>query len=198
MLAIWPFWPCFFGLIFFFFMFIPSTIIFSSAGITLATLPVLPLSLPAIIFTISPFFIFIKFLHHFRRQRNYLVISPFLDFSRNRPEDSSAQRFVFGFVQKHDGVLVKSDIRPVFSSESVFLPDDESVMDFFLLDRFSRFSRLYGNDDNLAQLGVSFFAPAEHLENLRQFRAGIVGNIHHCSGLYHKLNFGQNFKMFVF
>src|SRR3989338_2554602 len=98
MLAIWPFWPCFFCLIFFFFIFIPSTIIFSSAGITLATLPVLPLSLPVIIFTISPFFIFIKFLHHFRRQGNYLIISPFLDLSRDRPEDSSAQRFLFFFL----------------------------------------------------------------------------------------------------
>src|SRR3989338_3830203 len=110
MLAMWPFWPCFFGLIFFFFIFFPSSIFFSSAGIPLATLPVFPLSLPAIIFTISPFFIFIKLLHHFRRQGNYLVISPFLDLSRNRPEDSSAQRFVLGFVQKRDGILVKSDI----------------------------------------------------------------------------------------
>ena len=51
--------PCFLGLICFFLILIPLTIIFCVLGITSNTSPVFPLSFPDKTWTVSPFFIFI-------------------------------------------------------------------------------------------------------------------------------------------
>lgn len=56
---LWPFSPCFLGRICLISKFRPSILALFRDGKICKTFPVLPLSLPAIIFTLSPFFIFI-------------------------------------------------------------------------------------------------------------------------------------------
>ena len=138
---------------------------FSSAGITLVPCRFCPLSLPAITFTISPFFIFINFLHHFRRQGNYLIIPLFLNFSRNQPKilPLMVRAWLCPKARRHSR-QTGHKTRPSFGKRfSAGRPKRDGLL---FLNHFSRFGRLNGNNDNFAQLSVSFLAPAEHFENL--------------------------------
>src|SRR3989344_3560124 len=96
-----PFSPDFRGRWCLFIMFDPSTITLFSLTKTRTILPFLPLSLPVIIITLSPFFIFIVFLfmnfitfyftnlYNFRRQGNYFLKTFFRQLSWNWSEDAS-------------------------------------------------------------------------------------------------------------
>src|SRR5437016_641331 len=97
-------WPC--GRTCFFTILWPSTITLLTCGIARETTPSFPLSLPAIIKTVSPFLMFILtrwrgffsfcfvaiyfLLEHFRRKRNNLHKIPFAQFSGHWTEDTCA------------------------------------------------------------------------------------------------------------
>src|SRR5262245_45106958 len=73
----------------------PCTTTRLSAGITLSTAPVLPLSLPVITTTLSPFLILKAAMsQHLRRQADDLHVALGAQLARHRPEDAGADRLV--------------------------------------------------------------------------------------------------------
>src|SRR3989339_655572 len=106
------------GLTAFLIMFTPSTTTFPLERNTFNTFPVLPLSFPAITFTLSSFLIFIC-LPNFLSQRYNLQKSSVSDFSCNGSEDTCAYQ-VSVFVYYHGCVVVEPYVAAVFSSNLFF------------------------------------------------------------------------------
>src|SRR3989338_8019448 len=110
-----PFSPDFLGRWCFFLRFRPETMIRYFFGNTRETAPVLPLSFPAIIITLSFFLIFIN-LNDLRCSRGNRLKSSFRYLAWNWPEYATGDGLLLSLFQNNHGILIKSDIRAVFTA----------------------------------------------------------------------------------
>src|SRR5471030_1190036 len=108
-----PVWPIA-GRVWRFTMLTPWTRTRLSFGRTRRTSPVLPLSLPAMTTTLSPFLIFSLLIsiapgsQHFGRERNDLHELARAQLARHRPEDARADRLAL-LVDEHRRVAIEAD-----------------------------------------------------------------------------------------
>src|SRR3954466_10990863 len=114
-------------------MFRPSTYTRSRLGSTRMTLPVLPLSLPAMTTTVSSVLILMA-SEHLRRERDDLPEAAVAQLARHRPEDARPARVVLG-VDDHRRILVEGDVGAVVAPELLLRPHDDRLDDVALLDR---------------------------------------------------------------
>src|SRR3989338_6178532 len=130
----------------------PSTITMVFLGKTRVTLPLLPLSTPEIMTTVSPFLMWREViqLYDFRRTGDNRLVAELLQLARYRAED--APRLALA----HDHA-------------------DENVL---LFDRLARLGGLHREHHQLAYLGVALFGAAGYLENASDFGAGVVCNLY--------------------
>src|SRR5688572_18212387 len=127
-------------------MFNPSTTTLFFLGNARITLPFLPLSFPAMMTTLSPFFIFIRLrLNDFLRQGNYLLITFLCQFPRYRAENAAGLRIQFAFFEYNHRVVVKAYIRTVFAPVRLARAHDHRLMHILFLDQFSGAGYFYRN-----------------------------------------------------
>src|SRR3989339_2167233 len=153
MLIIPPSFETFPGLTAFFMMFTPSTTTFPLERNTFNTFPVLPLSFPAITFTLSSFFIFIC-LPNFLRQRYNLQKSSISNLSRNGTEDTCAYQ-VSIFVYNHGCVVVEPYVAAVFSSDLFFGSHNNGFYNCMVFYRTCGVGTFYYSGNEIAYPGDS-------------------------------------------
>src|SRR5690606_32317056 len=132
---------------------------------TLMTSPCLPLSLPAMTTTVSPFlmrFAMSAFLRseHFRRERDDLHELLGTQLTGNRPEDAGADRLLL-VVQQHGGVAVEADHRAVRTAHALAGAHHHGVVDLALLHLAARNRVLDGHLDDVANTRVAALGTAE-------------------------------------
>jgi hypothetical protein len=172
--TICPFSFCVLGRACFLNMFNPSTTILPARESTLITLPLFPASFPVVIFTMSPFLIFMFVLHQFFGKRCDGVVSLFFYFPRKRTENPGRLRFFFILVDDNDGIVAEPDIGAVFPSQRFTLSDDQDVHDILLFDLFPGFRGLDGRHDDIADARISPLAASQNPETPYDFRTRVV------------------------
>src|SRR6185295_11681951 len=145
----------------------PSTRILPWWRSTCSTRPVLPLSLPAITFTVSSFLslvfrltfgaftcrrgIFLAiFLKHLGRERNDLHELLVAQFARYRPEHARSHRLA-NFVDQHGCVRIETNVRSIFATRFFPHPDDYAAHHFPFFHLRLRSGFLHTRGDNVAQ-----------------------------------------------
>src|SRR5690348_16837548 len=166
----------------------PLTTILCWSGRVRRTSPCLPLSLPAMTITGSPgasssqrrlgcvLFVSMFWLQDLRRERDDLHEVAFAQLARHRSEDTSPARVV-GLGEKHGGVLVEADQRPVGPLVLLVDPHDHSLDDLALLDLATRLRRLDRGRDDVAHVGVLAVVAAGHADAQDLFRPGVVRHL---------------------
>src|SRR6185312_3607837 len=167
---------------------IPWTTTRPSVGMTLVTVPLRPLSLPARTITLSPFLILAAISDHLRGQRNNLHVVLRAQFARNRSEDTGADR-LGRLVDDHGGIGVETDHRTVLALDVLGRTHDDGAQDVALLDAAARNRFLDRNNDQVAHRGVAALRAAQHLDAHDPARARIIGHIQVSLHLNHDLNF---------
>src|SRR6266852_3586920 len=153
-----------------------------SFGRTRRTSPVLPLSLPAMTTTLSPFLIFSLTIsidpgsQHFGRERDDLHELAGAQLARHRSEDARADRLAL-LVDEHRRVAVEADGAAVGAANLLRRAHDHRLMDVALLDAAARDRLLDRDDDDVADRRRLALGAAQHLDALDAARAGIVGDI---------------------
>src|SRR3990167_3818324 len=161
----------------------PSTITMVFFGKTRVTLPLLPLSTPEIMTTVSPFLIWRVFiqLYDFRRTGDNRLVAELLQLARYRAEDAPRLGLLFVLaagLQYDHRVFVKADIGAVFTAEGLALAHDHAAENVLLFDRLARLGGLHREHHQLPYLGVALFGAAGYLENASDFGAGVVCNLY--------------------
>src|SRR3954466_6532445 len=156
-------------------MFRPSTYTRSRLGSTRMTLPVLPLSLPAMTTTVSSVLILMA-SEHLRRERDDLHEAAVAQLARHRPEDARPARVVLG-VDDHRRVLVERDVGAVVAAELLLRADHDGLHDLALLDRPLRVGGLDGGRDDVPDAGIATARAAHHADAEDLARAGVVGDL---------------------
>src|SRR2546421_7783753 len=134
-----------------------STMTFPSRGRASITRPCLPRSLPASMWTVSPFLIFIVVaicLEHLWSQADDLHEVLLTQLAGDGPEDARPAR-VAGCVDDHRRVLVERDQRSVVAAEGLLRPHDDGLHHVPFLDRPLRGSSLDGGRDDVADTCVA-------------------------------------------
>src|SRR5260221_10711724 len=161
--ACWRFW-CFLT------MLTCSTTTRLFLGSTRRTCPCCPLSLPAMTFTVSPFFIrcmsyFLRpraaQLKCFGRERYNFGIASFAQFAGHRAKNTSPARVLPVRFEDHRRIVVKADIRAVITAIFLDGPHNYGPYNITFLDHTLRHSLLDCRDHHLANRAVAAF-PAAH------------------------------------
>src|SRR5690606_35948753 len=146
---------------------------------TLTTSPRLPLSLPAVTTTWSPFLIrFISLLlrsEHFGCERDDLHELLGAQLAGHRPEDARADRLML-VVQQHRGVAVEADQRTVCTAHALAGTHHHGVVDLALLDLAARDRVLDRHLDDVADVRVAALGTAKHLDAHHFLGARVVGH----------------------
>src|SRR5215472_4581703 len=166
----------------------PWTMTRPSVGRTRRTSPVLPLSLPVMTTTLSPFLIFSLLMsanpklccalasEHFGSQRHDLHELARAQLARHRSEDARADRLAL-LVDEHRGVAIEADGAAVGTTDRLRRAHDHRLVHIALLDAAARDRLLDRDDDDVADGRGAALRAAQHLDALDAARAGIVGNI---------------------
>src|SRR5260221_8661307 len=176
-----PGWPMA-GRVWRFTMLTPWTRTRLSLGRSRRTSPVLPLSLPAMTTTLSPFLLFALLMsldpgsQHFRGERDDLHELAGAQLARHRSEDARADRLAL-LVDEHRRVAVEADGAAVRPANLLRRAHDHRLMDVALLDAAARDRLLDRDDDDVADRRRPAMRAAQHLDALDAARAGIVGNV---------------------
>src|SRR5690349_4757949 len=130
-----------------------------------STVPRLPLSLPVVTMTSSPFLIFSMFLsvvlsEHFRRKRDDLHDTLAAQLARHRPEDTRAERLQFRR-EEHRGVRVEPDAAAVRATHAEGRTYHHGVVDLAFLHAAARRGLLDAHPDHVADVGVAAFRAAK-------------------------------------
>src|SRR5947209_6016480 len=144
--------------------FTPSTTT-CSASMRCLTMPRLPLSLPLRTMT-SSFLRILSMTHplqNFRRERHDLHEALGTQFTRYRPEDAGTDRLQL-VVQQDGGIAVELDQRAILAAHALGGTDDDSVVDFTLLDASARSGGLHGDLDHVAYARIATLGTAQHLD----------------------------------
>src|SRR5882757_796561 len=137
------------------------------------TLPLAPLSLPAMTTTVSPFLIFIS--EHLRCQGDDLHETLVPQLSADRPEDAGAPRLVVR-ADQHGGVLVELDVRAVRPALLLGGTDDHGLHHVALLHRGTGDGVLDRGDDDVADARVATRRTAENPDAEDFLRTRVVGD----------------------
>src|SRR5260221_3790112 len=176
-----PGWPMA-GRVWRFTMLTPWTRTRLSLGRSRRTSPVLPLSLPEMTTTLSPFLLFALLMsldpgsQHFGRERDDLHELAGAQLARHRSEDARADRLAL-LVDEHRRVAVEADGAAVRPANLLRRAHDHRLMDVALLDAAARDRLLDRDDDDVADRRRPAMRAAQHLDALDAARAGIVGNV---------------------
>src|SRR5690554_2694547 len=170
---------CGFGFWCFFTMFTFWTRTLSFSGKTLITSPRVPLSLPAMTITSSPFLILRilpSALKHFRRQRDDAHELLGAQLAGHRAEYTGADGLQL-IVQQHGRIAVKADHRPVGTAHTFTGANDDGVVDLTLLDAPTWNRILDADFDDVADAGVAALGTTKHLDTHNGPRTGVVGSV---------------------
>src|SRR4051794_19974984 len=149
------------------------------------TLPVLPLSLPAMTTTLSSARSFAGISEHLRGERDDLHEPAVAQLARHRAEDARAAGVVLG-VDDHRGVLIEGDVGAVLAPELLLRAHDDRLDDVALLDRPVRVGLLDGGDDDVPDRRVAPARPAHHADGQDLAGARVVGHAQACLVLDHR------------
>src|SRR5829696_9553547 len=138
------------------------------------TLPVLPLSLPAMTTTLSSVRIFIS--EHLRRERDDPHEAAVAQLARDGSEDARPARVVRG-VEDHGRVLVEGDVGPVLAPELLLRAHDDGLDDLALLDGALRVRLLDGRGDDVPHARVAAAGAAHDADAEDLARARVVGDL---------------------
>src|SRR3954469_22248136 len=161
------------------------------------TLPLAPLSLPAITTTVSPFLTFTwspppaesrsplrrcrapfhapSWSEHLRCQRDDLHELLVPQLPAHRAEDAGTTRL--GVVlDEHRGVLVEPDVRTVRTTALLAGTDDDGLDDVTLFHAGTRDGVLHGGDDDVADPRVAPTRTAENTDAKDLLGTGVVGD----------------------
>src|SRR3954447_16123848 len=139
------------------------------------TLPVLPLSLPAITTTSSSVRIFMPMSEDLRGEADDLHEAAVAQLARHRAEDARPAGVVLG-VDDHGRVLVEGDVGAVVAAELLLRAHDDRLDHLALLDRPLRVGLLDGGGDHVPHAGVAAAGAALHADAEDLARAGVVGD----------------------
>src|SRR3954452_12570318 len=139
------------------------------------TLPVLPLSLPAITTTSSSVRIFMPMSEDLRGEADDLHEAAVAQLAGHRPEDARPARVVLR-VDDHRGVLVEGDVGAVVAPELLAGAHDHGLHHVALLDGPVRDRLLDGGHDDVADAGVAPARAAHHPDGEDLARARVVGH----------------------
>src|SRR3954471_11032990 len=140
------------------------------------TLPVLPLSLPAITTTSSSVRIFMPMSEDLRGERDDLHEPAVAQLARHRPEDARPARVVL-CVDDHRGVLVEGDVRAVLAPELLLRAHDDGLDDLALLDRPLRGGLLDRRGDDVPHARIAAAGAAHHADAQDLAGARVVGDL---------------------
>src|SRR3954453_13882251 len=150
-----------------FIMFRFSMITLLSRGRASRTRPCLPRSLPASIWTVSPFLILscvaMCFLENLGCEADDLHEVLLAQLAGDGPEDARPARVAL-CVDDHRRVLVERDQRSVVAAEGLLRPHDDSLHHFALLDRPLRGCGLDGCRDDVADACVAALRTARNAD----------------------------------
>src|SRR3954447_2146770 len=165
----------------------PSTNTRFFLGSTCRIVPVFPLSLPEMTWTVSPLFTLIDMLlEHLRRERDDPHEVAVAQLARHGSEDAGAARAAGG-VDDYGGVLVEGDVGAVLAPELLLRAHDDGRHHLALLDVAVRNRLLDRGDDGVAHARVAALRAAAHADAQDLARAGVVGHAQACLGLDHRL-----------
>src|SRR3954453_880431 len=139
------------------------------------TLPVLPLSLPAMTTTLSSARSFAGISEHLRRERDDLHEPAVAQLARHRAEDARAARVVL-CVDDHGRVLVERDVGAVVTPEFLLRAHDDRLDHVALLDRPVRVGLLDRGHDDVPHARVATARAAHDAGGEDLARAGVVGD----------------------
>src|SRR2546421_12928262 len=154
--------------------FTPSTSTLSSLGYAAMTLPLRPLSLPAMTTTVSPFFTFMA-SHHLRGERDDFHVALPPQLPADRPEDARTAR-VAALLDDDGGVLVELDVRAVGAPLLLGGADDDRPDDVALLHAGARDGVLDGRHDAVADARVAAAGATEYPDAQDLPGSGVVGD----------------------
>ena len=102
--------------------------------------------------------------------------APLGEFARHGAENAIPFRshFLALFLNKHDRILIKANMRAVLAREWRGLADDDRAINIFFLHHLARLGGLHGNDDRIADARITAAGTAEHFEDPRDLAAGII------------------------
>src|SRR4051794_36151639 len=187
--------------------FIPSTTTRSLSISTRSTRPVLPLSAPVVMTTVSPAFMCramsipssktkpsrttrLAYSNDFRSERNDLHEILVAQFAGDGTEDARPARIIF-LVDYDRGVAVEANVAPVRPHRRLLGADHDAADDLAVLDFARALHLLDRTDDHVADRGdfalkLTLAARAtKHLDTHRQLGACVVGDVEHCLLLNH-------------
>src|SRR5450759_920604 len=143
----------------------PLTRTRSAATSTFSTSPILPLSLPEITRTRSPFFTWSVFAmsDHLRCERDDPHELPLAKLTGHRAEDAGAAGLPVT-LQDHGSVLVELDVRAVPATVLLDGAHHHGLDDLAFLDVATGDRVLDGRDDGVADMGVATLRATEHAD----------------------------------
>src|SRR5688500_5529999 len=131
-----------------------------------STVPRLPLSLPVVTTTSSPFLILCMLvvpLQHFRRERTDLPESLRAHLARDRSEDAGADRLELR-VQEHRRVRIELHQRPVGTAHAFGGAHHDGAVDLALLHAAARRCVLHAHLDDVTDSGITALGAAQYLD----------------------------------
>src|SRR4051812_34826032 len=151
----------------------PSTRTLSVSGWAWMTLPLAPLSLPAMTTTVSPFLTFMS--EHLRCQRDDLHELLVAQLTADRSEDAGTPRLVVR-LDEHGGVLVEPDVGTVGTTALLHGPHDDGLDDIALLHVGAGDGLLHRRDDDVPDARVAAARATENTDAKDFLRTGVVGD----------------------
>src|SRR5687768_13020987 len=157
----------------------PSIRTWDFFGSTARILPVAPLWLPLITWTVSPFLTWkfgrLAMSENLRSERNDLHEVLFAEFTGDRTEDTGALGIVV-LVDNHDRVVIEAEITAVFPPDRVFGANHDGADDFTLFDRSAGLGLADVGGDHVTD--VSFERRlSDHANHLGHAGTGVVGYV---------------------
>src|SRR5215212_31106 len=138
------------------------------------TLPLAPLSLPAITRTVSPFLTFIS-LQHLRREGDDLHEPLVAELATHRAEDAGPPRLAV-LLDQHSGVLVEPDVGAVRPALLLDRAHDDGLDDVTALHPGAGDGLLHRGDDDVADAGVAPRRAAQHPNAEDLLGTGVVSD----------------------
>src|SRR5439155_23867293 len=124
------------------------------------------------------------------RQRDDLHVLLLAELARHWTEDSCRARLAL-FVDDEDRVLVEADVAAVLAAGLLGRADDHRPRDVGFFHGAVRQRVLHRDDHDVAQARITPAGAAEHANDLRRLRAGVVRHLDHRFLLDHRSSPGS-------
>src|SRR5436309_15127830 len=110
---------------------------------------------------------------YLRRERNNFQKPLSAQFPGHGSKDTGADRFVL-IVEQYGRVVIETDITAVLPAHFLAGAYDHGMRDIALFDFGVGYCLFYGDDDNVADCGITAPRAPEHLDTHYFARAGII------------------------